>query len=160
MKPTKTFAQAKNEKLDIILIPGGGQPWAVGQEVKNFVKWGAEHVEHVLTGELNLEARLIQCVPARGFSPLLAASTVRKRPPTSYCSDNVRYFPFKRVHPDLQEQTAAYKVEWITKARFVQSGKFWTASGVSAGTDMACAFAREICGEKAILYAQEFAEYT
>ncbi|KIY67086.1 class I glutamine amidotransferase-like protein [Cylindrobasidium torrendii FP15055 ss-10] len=37
-------------------------------------------------------------------------------------------------------------VNWVAKARWVVDGKFWTSSGVSAGSDMAMAFVEHLVG--------------
>ena len=49
----------------------------------------------------------------------------------------------------------APKVEWVKQARWVQDGKFFTSSGVSAGMDMALAVAADLFGLEA---AQKMAE--
>jgi transcriptional regulator GlxA family with amidase domain len=36
------------------------------------------------------------------------------------------------------------KVNWIKEARWVEDGKFWTSSGISAGIDMALAVIAQI----------------
>ena len=46
-------------------------------------------------------------------------------------------------------------VEWVKQARWVEDGKFYTSSGVSAGMDMALAVAADLFGLKK---AQEMAE--
>lgn len=66
----------------------------------------------------------------------------------------------KIADEDPQKATSENSVEWISKARFVHSGKFWTASGVSAGIDMACGFVDETCGKEAGQKARDWAEYT
>jgi transcriptional regulator GlxA family with amidase domain len=50
----------------------------------------------------------------------------------------------KLVFDWVREQSAA--VEWIPRARWVVDGRFYTASGVSAGIDMACAYVQDIVG--------------
>jgi transcriptional regulator GlxA family with amidase domain len=37
-------------------------------------------------------------------------------------------------------------VHWVAQARWVEDGKFWTSSGVSAGIDMALAIIERTCG--------------
>jgi hypothetical protein len=59
-----------------------------------------------------------------------------------------------------QDQGEGYQVEWVPHARWVVSGRFYTASGVSAGMDMACAFIDQVAGEAAGMEARSFAEYT
>lgn len=50
-------------------------------------------------------------------------------------------------------------VQWIKKARWVQDGKFFTSSGVSAGMDMALAVAAQLFGQEAADWMAEGAEY-
>lgn len=51
------------------------------------------------------------------------------------------------------------QVHWQPMARWVRDGKFITASGVSAGMDMAVDIIRDLQGEKAAKEATEWAEY-
>lgn len=50
-------------------------------------------------------------------------------------------------------------VDWQRSARWVQDGKFVTASGVSAGMDMSLAVIEDLLGEKAAADATRWAEY-
>lgn len=43
----------------------------------------------------------------------------------------------------------AAKVNWVKKARWVNDGKFYTSSGVSAGIDMALGFVSDVHGSEA-----------
>ena len=52
------------------------------------------------------------------------------------------------------------KVDWRRRARWVEDGKFWTASGVSAGTDMALALVARLLGPEQARQAATWAEYT
>lgn len=45
-------------------------------------------------------------------------------------------------------KTMSSRTEWIEKARWVVSGKYYTASGVSAGIDMALGFMADLYGIK------------
>jgi transcriptional regulator GlxA family with amidase domain len=65
-----------------------------------------------------------------------------------------------RCTVSLQQSTAEHGVNWIPKARFVVSNKFWTASGVTAGMDMACAWIESLVGSKDAERVQSWAEYT
>ena len=48
------------------------------------------------------------------------------------------------------------QVTWVYHARWVNDGKFYTSSGVSAGMDMALGFVRDLYGmEKAEKIAQD-----
>ena len=50
-------------------------------------------------------------------------------------------------------------VEWVEKARWVQDGKFFTSSGVSAGMDMALAAAAHLFGQEAAEWMADGSEY-
>ena len=43
---------------------------------------------------------------------------------------------------------AVPRVEWVRQARWVEDGRFFTSSGVSAGIDMALAVIAKLFGEK------------
>ncbi|WP_395020832.1 DJ-1/PfpI family protein [Dongia sp.] len=51
------------------------------------------------------------------------------------------------------------KVEWQPRARWVEDGKFWSSSGVSAGTDMALALIARLCGIDRARQVAHWAEY-
>jgi transcriptional regulator GlxA family with amidase domain len=52
------------------------------------------------------------------------------------------------------------KVDWVESARWVDDGPVITASGVSAGTDMALALSQRLWGEDQAREVASFAEYT
>ena len=58
-----------------------------------------------------------------------------------------------------QVKTYAPKVDWIAKARWVEDGKYFTSSGVSAGMDMALAVIAKLCGRETSLQIASRAEY-
>ena len=51
-------------------------------------------------------------------------------------------------------------VEWVRQARWVQDGKFFTSSGVSAGMDMSLAVASHLFGAEAAAWMADGTEYT
>lgn len=51
-------------------------------------------------------------------------------------------------------------VEWVKQARWVEDGKFFTSSGVSAGMDMALAVAADLFGRPRALEMAAGCEYT
>ena len=53
----------------------------------------------------------------------------------------------------------APKVDWIARARWVEDGKYFTSSGVSAGMDMALAVIAKLCGREKSLEIASRAEY-
>lgn len=56
-------------------------------------------------------------------------------------------------------KTNAPKVNWIARARWVEDGKYFTSSGVSAGMDMALAVIARLCGREKSLEIANRAEY-
>jgi transcriptional regulator GlxA family with amidase domain len=56
-------------------------------------------------------------------------------------------------------KTNAPKVNWIARARWVEDGKYFTSSGVSAGIDMALAVIAKLCGREKSLQIASRAEY-
>jgi putative intracellular protease/amidase len=50
-------------------------------------------------------------------------------------------------------------VEWIEEARWVEDGKFFTSSGVSAGMDMALAIINKLWGEDTATMTASYTEY-
>ncbi|MFN3261505.1 MAG: DJ-1/PfpI family protein [Pikeienuella sp.] len=125
------------ERYDILLVPGGR---GTRRDVKNarLLAWlreaaeGAEIVASVCTGSALLaRAGLLD---GRGATTnKLAFDWVAKQGP---------------------------KVDWRGRARWVEDGKFWTASGVSAGTDMALALIGRLLGPEKARQAADWAEYT
>lgn len=63
----------------------------------------------------------------------------------------------KRVF--LQVQNYAPKVDWVAKARWVEDGKYFTSSGISAGMDMTLAVIARLCGKEMSLQIANRAEY-
>jgi len=56
-------------------------------------------------------------------------------------------------------KTNAPKVNWVARARWVEDGKYFTSSGVSAGMDMALAVIARLCGREKSLQIASRAEY-
>jgi len=57
-------------------------------------------------------------------------------------------------------KTQGPRVKWIREARWVEDGKFFTSSGVSAGMDMALGLIQCAFGKAASVDAARLAEYT
>ena len=51
------------------------------------------------------------------------------------------------------------QVEWVSKARWVKDGSFYTSSGVSAGMDMSLAVIASLYGKEKALDIANNAEY-
>ncbi|TWV93691.1 DJ-1/PfpI family protein [Chitinophaga pinensis] len=122
--------------LDILLIPGG---MGTRREVNNqpfvdaFRKLGEQtpHVASICTGAAILAKT--------GLIDGLKATT------------NKRSFKWATSQSD--------KVIWIKEARWVEDGKFFTSSGVSAGTDMALALIQKLFGHEVAITVANGAEY-
>lgn len=124
------ITMSERTEYDLLFIPGGDS--ALEECVApDFLQWirdvsaNAERIMAVCTGTIVL-----------GMTGLLDGkrATTNKMDFTS------------TVH-------LAPKVQWVKQARWVEDGKFFTSSGVSAGTDMAL-------GALANLYGEEKAEKT
>jgi transcriptional regulator GlxA family with amidase domain len=106
------FASAP--KLDLVLVPGG---------VGTFPQLANEAMlEFLRTCAAEAELMLSVCT---GSALLAKAGLLDGRRATS----NKQFFDLAKLQGP--------KTEWISEARWVHDGKFVTASGVSAGTDMA-----------------------
>lgn len=129
-----TFENAP--KLDIVMIPGGG---GTRVEVKNthFVnafKMLAEQAPHVAS-------------ICTGAAVLAKTGLLDGRNATT----NKRAFHWV--------ETQGQQVNWVKKARWVKDGKYFTSSGISAGTDMALALIAKLFGEDVAVGIAKGAEY-
>ena len=129
-----TFADRR--RYDMLLVPGGmGTRREVGNE--NLLRWladaaaQAEWVTSVCTG-----------------SALLAKAGLL---------DGRRATSNKNAFDWVMHQGP--NVLWQKRARWVEDGKFFTSSGVSAGTDMALAVIAKLCGIERARQAAHWAEY-
>lgn len=124
---------SESTDYDLLFIPGGDSALEAAKD-EDLMRWVretsecADHVLAVCTGTILL-----------GMSGVLNGrrATTNKLDFTS------------TIH-------LAPKVEWVKQARWVQDGKYFTSSGVSAGMDMALAVGADIFGvEKAKQMAEE-----
>lgn len=128
---------ADDRAYDILLVPGGrGTRREVGNPA--LLDWlkrksaGAEYVASVCTGSALLaKAGLLDGIAAT--SNKLAFDWVTSQGPS---------------------------VRWQPRARWVEAGKFFTSSGVSAGMDMSLALIARICGEAQARQVATWAEYS
>jgi transcriptional regulator GlxA family with amidase domain len=123
-------------QFDILLIPGGrGTRTEVGNAT--LLQWlraqsvDAEYVTSVCTG-----------------SALLARAGIL---------DGVRATTNKRAFAWAASQ--GEKVEWQREARWVEDGKFFTSSGVSAGMDMSLAVIDKLLGRETAENIATWTEY-
>ena len=123
-------------QFDILLVPGGS---GTRREVDNQVMldWlqnqsmGAEYVTAVCTG-----------------SALLARADIL---------DGRKATTNKRAYDWATSQSD--KVYWIKQARWVEDGKFFTSSGVSAGMDMSLGLIARLLGEDVAEQVATWTEY-
>jgi transcriptional regulator GlxA family with amidase domain len=133
-QPDEAFGD--RERYDILLVPGG-MGSRLGMENKVLINWLAEQskradiVASVCTG-----------------SALLAGAGVL---------DDKRATSNKMAWEWVISQGP--KVNWVHKARWVEDGKFFTSSGVSAGTDMSLALIEKLIGTEAMETIAKRAEY-
>jgi len=124
--PDRTFDDIPaEEQFEIVLIPGGPgvRPNVIKPPFLEFVKRqvpGATYVLSVCTGSWVLAQ-----------AGLLSG----KRATTN-----------KSTFSEIKKATADQNIQWVAKARWVVDGNFWTASGITAGTDMASAFLEYLVG--------------
>ncbi len=125
------------EKIyDIILIPGGqGTRSQIDNPV--LLNWIQEQ---------NSKAKFVTSVCTG--SALLAKSGILDN---KKATTNKRAFDWVKSHNE--------KVDWIAEARWVEDGKFFTSSGVSAGMDMSLGLIRHILGHEIANQVAQWAEY-
>ena len=123
--------------IDVLLVPGGiGTRGKVNNPV--LLDWLKERSEH---------AELVASVCTG--SALLAKAGVL---------DGIRATSNKGAFAWAASQSE--KVQWQKQARWVEDGKVFTSSGVSAGIDMALAVIAKLVSQQAAEEAANFAEYT
>jgi transcriptional regulator GlxA family with amidase domain len=129
-------AMAGSGGFDVLLIPGG-----IGTR--------KEMANPQFLAELKRLAEASRLVATVCTGSLLLARTglLDGRKATS----NKRVFQ--------QVMTYAPKVDWVAKARWVEDGKYFTASGISAGMDMALVVIAKLCGRETSLQIANKAEY-
>ncbi|KAF7315675.1 DJ-1 protein-PfpI domain-containing protein [Mycena indigotica] len=133
--PERTYDDAQ-EQFDIILVPGGPSvnPPSACNEFILRQSPGAQYILSVCTGSLIL-ARL---------------GLLNGHPATTN----------KGVFKEVKEETKDLPIRWMEKARWVTSDnkKIWTASGVTAGMDMAGGFVDHLVGKELGLACRSFLE--
>lgn len=122
--------------IDVLLVPGGT---GTRREVDNpvLLDWLKERSQ---------QAELVSSVCTG--SALLAKAGVL---------DGVRATTNKMAFAWAASQSE--KVQWQKQARWVEDGKFFTSSGVSAGIDMSLAVIAKLVSQQAAEQAANFAEY-
>jgi len=130
-------AMADVSGLDVLLVPGG---WGTRTEVEN-----APFIELLRTRAQ--EARFVASICTG--SALLAKTGVL---------DGKKATSNKLAFDWVASQGP--NVTWVREARWVEDGRFFTSSGVSAGMDMSLGLIRHIFGREMSLQIARWAEYT
>lgn len=128
---------ADASKLDILLVPGGWGTRAGVQSVP-FLKLLRKKAE---------ESRFVASI-CTGSALLAKAGILDGKKATS----NKMAFDWV--------ETQGPKVNWIREARWVEDGKYFTSSGVSAGMDMTLGLIQRIFDRNTALQVARYAEYS
>jgi putative intracellular protease/amidase len=123
--------------FDMLLVPGGAGTLT---ELDNETMLQFLH-------ERCAEAEIVASV-CTGSALLAKAGVLNGRRATS----NKQVFALATMQSD--------RVEWVEQARWVEDGKFFTSSGVSAGMDMALEIIRKLWGDASAATTARHAEYT
>lgn len=131
------YSFANAPKLDMLLLPGGMGtfPALENASLLNFLN------------ERAAEATVVASV-CTGSAILAKAGLL----------DGLRATSNKQFFNLSVEQSNA--VDWVEEARWVEAGKFYTSSGVSAGMDMSIAIITKLFGAEAAASVMASAEYT
>lgn len=122
-------------RLDLLLIPGGNVGLSKSDETTlSFIR------------ERALDAEIVMSV-CNGADLLAQTGLLDGRRATTN----------KSLFRDIS--ASHRKVHWVTRARWVEDGKFSTSSGVSAGIDMALAVIAKLAGERAANTVARYTEY-
>jgi len=124
-------------EMDVVLIPGG---WGTRQEIGN----------QPLLGQLHSLASRAQFVGTICTGSALLAATG--------LLDGQRATTNKRAFDWVASQRP--EVNWVRRARWVEDGRFFSSSGVSAGMDMTLALIERLFGREQCLRVARYAEYT
>jgi transcriptional regulator GlxA family with amidase domain len=127
---------AESGGFDVLLIPGG-----IG------TRKGIANPPFIAELKRLAEASLLVATVCTGSLLLAKTGLLDGRQATS----NKRVFQLVASY--------APTVNWIAKARWIEDGKFFTSSGVSAGMDMALAVIAKLCGRPTSVMVASKAEY-
>ncbi len=130
------FTLQNSPPLDVILIPGG---WGTRREVEN----------DQLVAELATICSVTPWVASICTGSALLAKTG--------LLDGRKATSNKRAFSWVVTQGPA--VNWIVEARWVEDGKYFTSSGVSAGMDMSLGLIEKIFGRESSQQVASWAEY-
>lgn len=122
------------DRTDVLLIPGGGTGVREASENANLMRW---------IREMDRQSTYTTSV-CTGSLILARAGFLSGRKATT--------------HFALKEMLNGLGAEYVAE-RWVQSGKYWTAAGVSAGLDMSLALIADSEGQERAMITQLAVEY-
>lgn len=134
LKLDYTFSNAP--KIDILMIPGGGG------------------TRHEVNNEAFLKAFAALAESAPHVATICTGSAVLAK---TGLLDGHKATTNKRAYTWATSQSD--KVTWVPEARWVEDGKFFTSSGVSAGIDMALGLIAKMFGKETAIRIANGAEY-
>lgn len=125
------------QSADVVVVPGG---WGTRREVKN---------EPLLDSLRSLSSRTRYLTSVCTGSAILAKAGLL---------DGRRATSNKRAFSWVVEQSS--KVHWERRARWVEDGRYFTSSGVSAGMDMTLGVIERLFDRATAIEVARLAEYT
>ncbi|KAJ7756095.1 class I glutamine amidotransferase-like protein [Mycena maculata] len=134
LNPTLTYGEAiaTGRQFDVLWVPAGpGGDYRPGPGVALIPK-----EEIAFIAQQAPKAKYVMSVCAGTVQLALAGVLAGKRATTN----KAFYRAIVAATPN--------NIEWVPKARWVVDGNVWTASGVTAGSDMALAFVEHLVGAK------------
>jgi transcriptional regulator GlxA family with amidase domain len=149
--PDWDFAQALEEPLDVLMVPGGGGVWRLlGEKPDGTTDPAATgDVDALLTWLRIIDERVpIMASVCTGAAVLAKAGFLDGKPATT----NHSAFDWIQAH-------YGPRVLWDYVARWVDAGKYVTSAGVSAGTDLGFYLVSRLAGRAVAEIAAKAAEY-
>jgi putative intracellular protease/amidase len=134
--------EALEQKIDLLMIPGGGGTWALladdhPEEKRALLQWVRSMDERVA----------IMASVCTGAAVLAAAGLLDGKP----AATNHSVFGWVTGF--------GARVQWDNVSRWVDAGRYVTSAGVSAGTDMGFYLVKRLAGRAIAEVAAQAAEY-
>jgi transcriptional regulator GlxA family with amidase domain len=149
--PDWDFAQALEEQLDVLMVPGGGGVWPLLGEKPDGTEDPAarDEVDALLAWLRIMDERVpIMASVCIGAAVLAKGGFLDGLPATT----NHSAFDWIQAH-------YGPRVLWDYVARWVDAGKYVSSAGVSAGTDLAFYLVSRLAGRAVAEIAAKAAEY-
>jgi len=138
LRPTTTIETCP--PLDYIIVPGPKLDLKLSEAWINFFRQRYE--------DPNLRGILLVCTAS------LAVSQTGILDGLNVCSNKIALRSF------AEKGLINKKVKWVKDRRWIVDGKVWSSAGITAGLDLAAAFARAHIHKEVIEVALEISEYT